>query len=462
MPCGVPLGEIGGKHMRRSLAFAPLLLAGCAVPTTVQRIGVGYNTAVANLTDQLTLLNVVRAHHGYPLHYTSLTRLSGSLTFKGTAGIGSQFNLKGHDNTTTTSTGDSNAVEIAKEVNSAAHQLTPSIGAEVDSNPSFDVDVDDTKEFYQGIMTSVEPVIIADLIAQGYDPQDLFALALIKVDFKLKKAPTGYDVPVGTRLLSLPTDYRSQKPNDKLWAYDQQQLALLFACYDFSIDDDKPTDLAPVSRLVAAPDKDGLSIKDLALLDGEKLDLSAPIGSTADSKVMIQRPGKDVGRFTWSGKDPRCTALVAQARRAGGADPTHQPSEPPPDITFVGSDKVLVPASMPGRRGDTIAAEAEVDISATFRSPEAIIQFIGDCLAKIPNTDTLRCVVNGRALFEVQEGKGGDGTIPAELGEHRYFIDPESRNGPTTLRTLGVIEKLLDLHRSSTDKPSTVPVHVVS
>jgi len=449
--------------MRKSIAAItlPLLLAGCAVPTTVQRMGVGYNTAVANLTDQLALLNIVRAHHGYPLHYTSLTRLSGSMTFKGTAGIGSQFNLRGHDDTTTTTTAATNSLEVANEIKSAGHTLTPSIGGEVDSNPSFDVEVNDTKEFYQGILTAVEPGTIAGLIAQGYDAETLLDLTVIRFDFNLKKKIEGLDAEVGARLLSIYNDGGPDRPDDAHYAFNKQQLNMLLACYDFTVDDGKATDLAPVSRVAGPADKGStISIKELALLDGDKLDLSDPIGATSanDSKVMIQRPGKRVGKFTWSGASNLCSGMVAQTVK-DVPDPLHMPKNPPPDRVFVGHDKVMLLSG-----NDKIGWKvqlADAKLSVMFRSPEAIIQFVGDCLHDVGG-GLLRCTFGDKTLFEMHPGRGGAGTVSADLGDHHYYVDPTNPGGLASLKTIGLIEKLIDLHKSSTDTPSTVPVHVVS
>ena len=49
--------------LRRGLFLACMSTAvsGCALPREVQHIGVEYNTAVAGMANELTLLNIVRA-----------------------------------------------------------------------------------------------------------------------------------------------------------------------------------------------------------------------------------------------------------------------------------------------------------------------------------------------------------------------------------------------------------------
>lgn len=63
-------------------------MSGCAMPREVQRIGVEYNAAVAGMANELTLLNIVRAKEDMPLHYTTVNRLTGSVTVKGSTNFG--------------------------------------------------------------------------------------------------------------------------------------------------------------------------------------------------------------------------------------------------------------------------------------------------------------------------------------------------------------------------------------
>jgi hypothetical protein len=72
---------------------AAFLLGGCAMTGTVQRMGVEYNTAIAGIANSVTLLNIVRAEHDMPLHYTSVSKMTGTVTVKATTSIG-QFKNK--------------------------------------------------------------------------------------------------------------------------------------------------------------------------------------------------------------------------------------------------------------------------------------------------------------------------------------------------------------------------------
>lgn len=445
------------------LTSLSLVVAACSIPTTVQRMGVGYNNAAANLSDELALLNIVRASRGYPLHYTSLTRLSGSITFKGTAGIGSQFNARGHEADTDTTTGSSSTVEVVKKVTSAARQLAPSLGAEVDSNPSFDIDVNDTKEFYQGILSGIEPSTIADLLMQGYERDELLGLTVNKVKFVQKGKLEGFESAPDSTLLTIVNNGAPVDPHDSLRVADLHQLRVLFDCYDFNLDTE-PTTLAPLSRVTGQSDKEKgtLSIKDLALLDGTKLDLSGPVNASPskDAETRIVRPSdKLVAHFVWV-NGPYCADMKSRPIKIGGkTEYIYVPSTPPADRTFVGNSKMMVLV----RNGNVFSdGYVEVDPSVAFRSPESVIQFVGDCLRASGNYGIQTCSFDGILLFELRRGQPEPGDVSVDFGREHFFISTSGRNGPVSLRTLGLIEKLIDLHRSSTDKPTTVPVHIVS
>lgn len=465
--------------MKRLGAFALLmLLGGCAAQTSVQRIGVGYNNAVANLTDQLALLNVVRAERGYPLHYTSLSRLSGSITLKMTGSVNGQIKDAAPTDTTSTVTTDAPTGEtivktLTHAVTSGGNQYMPSLGGEVDTNPSFDVDVNDAQDFYRGITAGIDASTIDNLIRQGYDQRDLLALTISDVAFTLTS-----DSKVLNQKAKETALYLSNRRGDadvpaaEKAAPTQDQLKSLFSCYNFEMVDKKDDGkaLAPLSAVAGSNPNASrhLTLQDLALLDGTKLDLSESLnGNTAhDDKVTIVRPStkKSVGKFTWDdNRRPRtCDFVAFRGKAEDGTDVTvYQPQNPPAQRIFVGSGMMLVGSTNPA--GTPLVIYVPVEISMTIRSPEAVIQFVGDCLGAFGPAESVRtCRVGGRTLFELHHGRGGAHDVSAEFQGERYYIDPASDGGRASLKTIGLVEKLIDLNKSATDKPVTTPVHVVS
>ncbi|WP_207105731.1 hypothetical protein [Sphingomonas sp. CFBP 8760] len=431
----------------------------------MQRIGVGYNTAVANLTNEVTLLNVVRAKEGYPLHYTSVSRLTGNLTMRVNGGFNAQLKQDGISSTDSASTtnapaGTTTVLTAAQAVAEGGNVYTPSVGGEVSTSPSFDVIVNDGKEFYQGISSSISPETLGMLIEQAFEPREVLSVAIARVDFRLKSASPHYAGKAGSLVETINND----------GTRDDTSLNTLFNCYAFSTEKQKTegTILAPVSR-VTQDDRGGrrLSMQDLALLDGAKLDLKGALGADPedDVKVTIVRPGASstVGRFTPVDPDKSLSCpLVAQRFDDHGRSMTVRlPATPPPGRVFAGDGKMLVAAS-DSPKGQAVLTLVDVDILMTIRSPDAVVRFVGECLRKsVPGTVTT-CAVGGSTVFELHAGAGAEGDVSATLNGRRYHIAKDTPGGLISLRTLSLIERLINLHKSSTDKAVTQAVRVIS
>ena len=440
------------------------LLSGCAVPKTVQRIGVGYNNAVADLSNELTLLNVIRAKDGFPLHYTSVSRLTGSLTMRLSGGLNAQLKQDAVTNTNTTSattaaTGTTSVVSAVQALVEGGNVYTPSIGGEVSTSPSFDVIVNDSKEFYQGISTSMNALTLNSLLEQSFDSREVLSLAIAKVDFRLKSRSRYYVGEAGSIVSSIKND----------GTVDGDQLGVLFSCYAFTTETQKasPVSLAPVSR-VTQQDARGprISIQELAMLDGTALDLSGKIGTDArgDDRVEIVRPGQSstVGRFTWiESISPSCPLKATLFLDHKQIIPAKLPASPPANRVFAGEGKMLVTASDSNLEAPVLTL-VNVDISMTIRSPDAVVRFVGECLRKLKAGSVLICKVGGVTLFELREGSGSGADISANLNGRRYHVASSTPAGLASLRTLSLIQRLINLHKSSTDKAVTQAVRVVS
>lgn len=71
------------------LAACPLVGA-CAFPTTVQRSGVEYNSALAEMNNEQTLLNILRAKDGMSTHFKSVSQFRGNINLT----VGGRFNAQ--------------------------------------------------------------------------------------------------------------------------------------------------------------------------------------------------------------------------------------------------------------------------------------------------------------------------------------------------------------------------------
>lgn len=433
------------------MAFLLTSAAGCALPSTVQRLGADYNSAVAGLSDELTLLNIVRAREGLPLHYTTFGRLSGSLTVRGSASLNTQLRESAptdlRSRTTTNATTGTTIAEVAsRSVLSGGTLFSPTMGLEVNTGPSFDISVLDTQEFFQGILTPVPVGVINSLLLSGYDSATLLGLLAARVELRLKQEVPGLVARRGDLLLSI----ENTGSHDK-----DEAFARIVSCFMLSGDTVRPTatPLAPLSRITGPRGQQrNLTLQELALLDGRALDISAPIpaASDQDTAVNVVRPGstQQVARLSIS---PGCTDTVRQTP----SGPVVTPQSPPAERTYVGRGMVMV-ASEDGRRERLI----EADVSVTFRSPEAVIQFLGRCLAGSQQGNQSTCKLGDRTLFAVREEGSERAVVTSRLNGQTFSVaDDEHRR--QSLAVLSLLQRLINLQKRSTDRPVTVPVQIV-
>lgn len=428
--------------MKRTVAIlmVPTLLSGCAFPAAVQRMGVDYNAAVAGMANDLTLLNIVRAKEQLPLHYTSVSRLSGSLTVKGTASFGDE--IRGTERATTTSSSPSVVDKTGVDT------LKPSIGGELNTGSTFDVAIFDTQKFYQGITAAIPFSTIENYISQGYSNQLLTRLIIERIDFK-----DGEDGPDKGKVLfswiNAPSGTNSA------------EFAKNLACYQlFGRAERKSVDLAPVSRLSAGGDGKTplLTIEQLAMLDGKTLELSGPITTAAnDAKVMIRRAGTERRKADLQFLGPCPDRAVSEEPPANApaikmVDPTKPPPGPPPKPVYLGDGKALVLGA--DRKSDR---EGKVDAEIVFRSPESVIRYVGLYLAAKKSD---RYLVDGKPLFALTDGRNSSDLVSVKLLDEWHGIS-RAEQPRNSMIVLGLIQQLINLHKESSDRPVTVPVQVI-
>jgi hypothetical protein len=492
--------------MRRwPLLGIPFLLAGCAMQGTVQRESVEYNTAVAGMANQLTLLNIIRAENGVPTYYTTISRLTGTITVKATAGFNAQIkadsptvtNAGTNQTATTTGTTITNGTGTTGSLTNttsptgptvanatgtsgsftnagattAASTLTnalttaitkggniyaPSATGEIDSGPQFDINILDTQEFYQGILAGIPFPVIDNYISQEYDNQLLIRLLVLRIDLTLapmKDSIPNYNHPAGSPVLSL------TNASDGAEA---EQFSRELSCYQLKGVDKKkdPKILAPLSRLTGGVDnkESRLSLKDLALLDDKTLMLSKPISGTPgeDANVNVVIPAS-VTRVAELTPLAKCY-LPLKISDAANTSPMVQDrtfSSPPPQPVYLGDGKALVLGD--DGKSDVIVP---VKMDVLFRSTEGVVQFLGRYLYAAKENEKGTYRLGSEPLFSVREGSGDDATVSVELLDKSYSIANDD-NRARNMTILGLVEQLVNLHKSAKDRPTTLPVEVL-
>jgi hypothetical protein len=458
---------------RRSigLAIASLMMSGCAMTGTVQRMGVEYNTAIAGIVNGVTLLNIVRAEHDMPLHYTSVSKMTGTVTVKATTSVG-QFKNKASTVTGTHAnanapTGTTITDTLANQAVTGGNGITPQIGGEIDSGPVFEIAIFDTQNFEQGILAGVPFPIVENYIAQGYDNQLLLRLLVDRVEIRVKDdqkdAAGNVKLAAGTLIDELKNDAYGDKA---------REFAAQMACYDLqAVPNKKPSKvLAPLSRVTrpGPTGADALKVEDLARFDGKTLDLDGEVTTSPrdDRLVDIVRPAEDKRAAHLEPKTGVCPAVFSLSTRPERYVATRPglPDTPPPEALYIGHGKVFVF----DHTTNTSGVEAAADMKIVFRSPEGVIRAVGRYLRaaekhpdqtwSLPDTDETED--GHRPLFSVTKGNPHNPVVTTELLGDRYSIE-RAPHLSENMMVLAIVEQLINLEKSNSDKPSTLPIQLL-
>ena len=138
-------------------AGAALALSACAFGPQLHRVAVDHNQMVARSTDELTLLNIVRARYRFPLHFTAISEVNGNVTVGASSSLG---------------------VDLDPVVDPAS----ASVGGNVSTSPNFRAAVLATEKFQRGIQAPLGPELIAYYLDEGWRDGLLMALAVERVE----------------------------------------------------------------------------------------------------------------------------------------------------------------------------------------------------------------------------------------------------------------------------------------
>jgi hypothetical protein len=465
--------------MRSYLAIASVfLLAGCAFPQQVRHLGVSYNEAVADLADQLTLTNIERAEQGLPLHYTSFSRLSGGLTFTG----GGSINGALHDDTLTrTVTGASTASmtnsttsTVARALASGGNVYTPNLTASVSTGPTFDIDVLDTQEFYQGILEEIPFTTVNAFLAGGYDDQLLMHLMVHRIDY-MEVGPDGQIID------SQPVLSFINEPGRKDETFnDFNELVSCLALTGIAA---PPRPLAPLSRVTTAASGKMVQLKidDLAKIDGKTLDLSTDIkpwkGHTDDT-VEVERPAASGDRqavmtYVPSPQCPVAGVSAQPSQRSLGRTPRSgtgainsgavDDSELAKVTDIMRSSKIAMPR-LPVWL--VSGAQPHIERFITFRSPEGVMKYLGEYLRAYHKDPSSVPTVGNLYILTTALGPPPAGAIAAHVANVTYSIsrgagEVDLSQYRRNLDMLALVEDLVNLQKKSEDRLTTVPVQLV-
>src|SRR3954447_3848735 len=170
--------QLGRVACTIALLLAPGLL-GCAIVDNYSGRAVDFNREAEQAQEEVLLLNIVRASLRRPMQFTSLSSVTGSGSVSGSV-TGGATNVK----QTPYLSQFPNLVQ-STNIGTALSRLatgTASGNASLGGTATFTVPILDTQEFYQGILTPIPLQAFDYYLQQGFPPELLFDLFVLKVE----------------------------------------------------------------------------------------------------------------------------------------------------------------------------------------------------------------------------------------------------------------------------------------
>lgn len=138
---------------KASAALMLLLLpTGCIAPIALDSSVMSYDRVTSGLLSQQLLLNIARARHHQPIHFTAVSNIAATFNF--------QFSAGG----TPALTGDSGGM------------IVPSFGGTVSENPTITIVPIEGEDFTKRLLTPVQENMVTMLLSQGADVDLLLRL----------------------------------------------------------------------------------------------------------------------------------------------------------------------------------------------------------------------------------------------------------------------------------------------
>lgn len=125
--------------------FLTLSLSGCLAPTALDISVMSYDKVTSGLLSQQLLLNIARAKHHQPIHFTAVSNIAATFNFQFSAGGSPAL------------TGDSGGM------------IVPTFGGSVAENPTITIVPIEGEEFTKRLLAPVQENMLTLLLKQGAD-----------------------------------------------------------------------------------------------------------------------------------------------------------------------------------------------------------------------------------------------------------------------------------------------------
>lgn len=157
------------NHLLRlwPLLFLPIALSGCLSPMALNRAVLAYDDAVTDAVSQQLLINIVRAHHRQPIHFTGVSNIAATFNFQASAGA------------TPSPGGLAGAV------------ISPVFGGSVAESPTISIVPIEGEEFTKRLLAPFSQNKLTLLLRQRFDVDLLLRMMAQEVRLLNTKQPNG-------------------------------------------------------------------------------------------------------------------------------------------------------------------------------------------------------------------------------------------------------------------------------
>ena len=424
--------------------------SGCTFRSQVTGMAVEYNEFVAEATNRQTVVNILRARSREPLHFTSFSKVLGTARVEGTAGIDLTANGNGGDQLP--QAGGSFATSRRAL---GATNWTPKVGVKINSGTDFEIGINATDDFWKGITTPVSPATIVHLLRQGWERDLISYLFVHRIDFtgRIRNANNQViaTLPLG-RQLNAPDYETTVAPFTNLIRCRTLYYALTESAdrseYAVTLSENLDSE-ETVRREACARFERDLRERFAAALESRNVALTA----TPPSSATLSAPFTSADESSFKGRENYV---------AGGPASTS-----PNGAGFTATDyfRGLVP---PGYK-------TELVIDVSLRSVEGMINYLGEYVRSVNE----RPLAYGRCedgqyrqciplivIKPVEEAGDVEPFITVDHKGRRYIVPLSGEDIRTgagfSSQVIGLVQTMLNLHRSAKDLPSTPLVRVIN
>lgn len=437
----------------RSIVLTLLLCAstGCAFRSQVSGMAVEYNEFVAEATNRQTVVNILRARSREPLHFTSFSKVLGTARVEGTAGLDLAANGNGGEQLP-----GGGGFATSKRTLGATN-WTPKLGVRINSGTDFEIGINATDDFWKGITTPVAPATIIHLLRQGWERDLISYLFVQKIDFAGRITD-----PSGKVVATLPLRVLRNAPD---YEYTVAPFTSLIQCRtlyyalsetaersEFAITFSENVEVSEsVRRDACAKFEQGLRDEFQKALQSQNIGL-AELGQRQANDLPSARSGRDADPFR------------GRANYVAGASPG---ATSPNGAGFTATNyfQDLVPAGY----------KTELLIDVSMRSVEGMINYLGEYVRTVNE----RPLAYGRCedgqfrqcipLIVIKPaGEAGnvEPFITVDYKGKSYIVPLSGEDIRTgagySSQVIGLVQTMLNLHRSAEDLPSTPLVRVIN